>query len=53
MRQLFTQSQHLSTVITRRCLQAPDWTRPWTPPTMVQTFVREPMGGVQLNHAWY
>jgi len=37
MRQLFTQLQHLSTVIARCCLQAPDWTRPWTPPTMTQT----------------
>jgi len=29
MSQLFTQSQHLSTVIARRHLQAPDWTRSW------------------------
>jgi len=37
MRQLFTQSQHLSTVIAMRRLQAPDWTHPWTRPTMTQT----------------
>jgi len=41
MRQLFTQSQHLPTVIARRRLQAPDWTRPWTPPTMTQTHLTD------------
>jgi len=30
MRQLFTQSQHVSAVIARRHLEAPDWTRQWT-----------------------
>jgi len=35
MTQLFTQSQHLSTVIARRRLQAPNWTRSWAPPTMM------------------
>jgi len=53
------------TVIARCRVQAPDWTRPWTPPTMTQTHLTDsltpPMGGVQLkyfffiswwNHAW-
>jgi len=52
-------------VIARRHLQAPDWSRSWTPPTMTQTHSTyswtPPMGRVQLklfyfiswwNHAW-